>query len=546
MPTVTKPAPSPSPPGARATRRKRPYRSIALLALVTGLATATAVVSWKRRSQLPAPPPSASVRTASIAPGTVHPTIRLTGVTEAKNALSLLAPELSGSRAGRDRTAGAGTASTAASTPSSSPAQSGSNAFSPAPSASSAFRSATTRFGGGALRGSATATAPGKTGTAPKASGTLGTNGLGSTGDQLPGGSQGPSSAGTGGGDSEWRIVLQDVVPPGALVKVGQVVAEFDRQYMLLRLDDYKTSVAESAAALSTQRADLDTIRKAQDEQIHSAEAALEKARLDMKTIPVLSAIAAENTRLAFDEAQARYRQLVKERPFLAASQDAAIRNSEMDLEEAKLEMKRALENADKMVVRAPMNGLAVMETTWRGGDFGKIQKGDQVWAGEPFMRIVDPSSMVVNATVNQADVQRLRIGAPARVHFDAYPDLAMNAKVDRIGAMATESGDRGAYVREVPVRLRIEGRSGRLTPDMSVSADVEVEPPLSGGAVAPVGALFQDGAGGLFVFVKDDSGWIRRKVAVTRKDELAAVVSKGLQRGDIVALDWPPDAGSR
>ncbi len=398
------------------------------------------------------------------------------------------------------------------------------------------------------MRGSAAAPATAPNAAAPKASGALGAGGLGSTADQLPGGSQGPSSTGAsggGGGDSEWRIVLQDVVPPGTQVKAWQVVAEFDRQYMLLRLDDYKTSATESAAALATQRADLGTIRKAHDEQIHSAQAALEKARLDMKTIPVLSAIAAENTRLAFDEAQARYRQLLKERLFLAASQDAEIRNSEMDLEEANLEMKRARENADKMVVHAPMNGLTVMETTWRGGDFGKIQKGDEVWTGEPFMRIVDPSSMVVNATVNQVDVQRLRLGAPARIHFDAYPDLTLNATVDRIGAIAIETGDRGAYVRHVPVRLRIQGKSDRLTPDMSVSVDVETEPPLPGGAVAPLGALFEDRAGGFFVFVQDDSGWTRRKVVIARKDDLAAVISSGLRRGDVVALDWPPNAGT-
>src|SRR5579863_7296958 len=95
MPTVTKPAPVSYPPGARAAKPKRPYRSMALLALVFGLAVSTAVVTSRRRSQLPAPPPAANVRTASIGPGAVHPVIRLTGVTEAKNVLSLVAPRLS-------------------------------------------------------------------------------------------------------------------------------------------------------------------------------------------------------------------------------------------------------------------------------------------------------------------------------------------------------------------------------------------------------------------------------------------------------------------
>lgn len=478
MPTVTKPGPAAYPPAARASKRKRPYRSVALLGVALGLATSTAVVTWRHRSQLPAPPPSANVRTASIEPGAVHPVIRLTGVTEAKNALSLLAPELPGGQAGRNR---AGAAERAAAPPSSHP---------------SATR----------------------------------------VEEDAP-----PGSAGT-----EGRILLQDAVPPGSRVRAGQVVAEFDRQDVLPRLDGYQASVTGSAAVLETLRHDLPTIRKAQDEQIRSAQAALEKARLDMKSVPVLSTIAAENIRLAFDEAQARYRELLNNRPFLAASQEADLRKSELDVEEADLELKRARENADRMVVRAPMDGIAVMETAWRGGEFGKIRKGDEVWTGEPFMTIVDPASLVVNARVNQVDVQRIRLGAPAYIHFDAYPELAMKASVDRIGAMAEQTGVSRTYVAEVPVRLRVTGRNERLTPEMSVSADVEIEPPLWAPAVAPIGALFPDRAGGAFVFLRDNSGWIRRKVSVSRRDQVTAAISGGLQRGDVVALDWPPNAGNR
>ena len=37
---------------------------------------------------------------------------------------------------------------------------------------------------------------------------------------------------------------------------------------------------------------------------------------------------------------------------------------------------------------------------------------------------VVDPSSMVLNATVNQVDAERLRLGMKATVRIDAYPDV--------------------------------------------------------------------------------------------------------------------------
>lgn len=50
---------------------------------------------------------------------------------------------------------------------------------------------------------------------------------------------------------------------------------------------------------------------------IASAKADLDKALLDMKTVPVLSAMDAERRRLALEEAQARYKQILQEVKFM-------------------------------------------------------------------------------------------------------------------------------------------------------------------------------------------------------------------------------------
>jgi hypothetical protein len=58
------------------------------------------------------------------------------------------------------------------------------------------------------------------------------------------GGGGGGGGAGQGGsGGSDFALVLLQVAKPGSHVKKGEVVAEFDRQYQLNRLDDYKATV---------------------------------------------------------------------------------------------------------------------------------------------------------------------------------------------------------------------------------------------------------------------------------------------------------------
>ncbi len=86
------------------------------------------------------------------------------------------------------------------------------------------------------------------------------------------------------------------------------------------------------------------------------------------------------------------------------------------------MELRRAEANADRMLIKAPIDGLAVMQNTRRGTEFAQIQPGDQLFPGMMFMQIVDMSSMVINASVNQVDVDSLRLGQKAKVRFDAYP----------------------------------------------------------------------------------------------------------------------------
>jgi len=72
-----------------------------------------------------------------------------------------------------------------------------------------------------------------------------------------------------------------------------------------------------------------------------------------------------------------------------------------------------------------------------------------------------------------QVCVERLRIGSRAKVHFDAYPDLELPARVYSVGGIARQGGQRATYVKEIPIKLKLEKTDPRVIPDLSVSADV-------------------------------------------------------------------------
>ena len=56
---------------------------------------------------------------------------------------------------------------------------------------------------------------------------------------------------------NDFALVLVQLAQPGAHVKKGDVVAEFDRQYQLNRIEDYRDTVIQLEANVKKMKADM-------------------------------------------------------------------------------------------------------------------------------------------------------------------------------------------------------------------------------------------------------------------------------------------------
>ncbi len=520
-PEAAPPAPSLVPKAPK----KRPRRR-----LLAGIAAAVAAVAGLALyfntgfgPKVPGPPSTTvTVQTAAVDFGPLHSTVRVNGVIAAEKFAALLAPQIRGSRGDRGR-GGVGDSGTSA--------------------PSLTVTSTNTQTSSGSSSGGGSRNRFNDTGSSSGGSGGGGSSRSGGGGDS-GGGSAGGSGGGGrggrmgGGGSSDFALVLLSLAKPGGHVNKGDSVAEFDRQYQILRRDDYLDSVRQMDANIKKMKADLAVSMEIQTQKVRAAKAALEKALLDLKTIEVRSAIDAERYRLTVEENKAQYEELVKETVLLQESQRAAVKAAEIDRDQAKIELQRAENNVEKLVMKAPMEGIVVMQSIFRGGDFGQIQVGDQISPGQMFMTIVDPSSMVLNATVNQVDGEKLRLNAKANVRFDAFPDLELPASVIGVGAMSKTSGRRVGYVGEIPIRLRLDRIESRVIPDLTASAEI-IQHTENDALITPRVAVFQEN-GRPFVFLQGPEGWIRKDVELGLGNHISVAVRSGLRKGDIVALQRP------
>jgi multidrug resistance efflux pump len=342
------------------------------------------------------------------------------------------------------------------------------------------------------------------------------------------------------GGPGDFGLALEELTAPGKRIKKGDQVAAFDRMSMLNRLDDYRAARVDRELRVRTMRAELDVKRVAYQQQIRVAKATMDKAALDLKTAPVRSAIQVALFQLAFEEARATYEALLAQAKYIEVMESAEVRLAQLELQEARVEERRAEANVDKMVVRAPVDGLVVVTEIFRGSEFGQIQAGDQLRPGQPYAQIVDPRSMIVEATANQVDVENLRIGARAHLLFDAYSDLELAARVYSIGPLAKGRGWRTNYVPAVSVFLKLDRVDPRLIPNLTVSADVILHRESSDGIV-PREAVFHVAEDGQpFAYVRTPDGWEKRELELGLANNIEVAVHSGLSPGEVVAVSEP------
>ncbi len=283
----------------------------------------------------------------------------------------------------------------------------------------------------------------------------------------------GVNAAGVSDAPSDFTLTLLKLAEAGSHVKAGDIVAQFDAQNQVQRVEDYGDSTIQLAASFKAQIASITADTESDAENVTETQADVDSALLDGRKAEVMSAIDAAEQKLDQEEADAVYAEAITQHALLQESNSAQIRTAQLTAGAAKLELARAENNVKTMTFRAPIDGVVVMATTIRNGEAGQIREGDTVGSGQPFLYVVDMNSMVVNSFVNQVDAEKVKLGMKAEIHIDAYPDLKFEGNVVGIGALSSASGMRASYVSSIPVRIAIDGQDPRVVPDLSASVDI-------------------------------------------------------------------------
>jgi HlyD family secretion protein len=342
-------------------------------------------------------------------------------------------------------------------------------------------------------------------------------------------------------GPNSNSLIITKLVRPGSTVSPGDLVVEFDRQEQIKNALDRRAELQDLEQQIAKREAQERAARAHDDSEMSLAESAIGRAQLEMTKNELLPKISAEKNGLALEQAQATLKQLKATYELKRRAAEADVRVLQIRRDRAANAERQAAGNADRMAIHAPIGGMAVVKTIWKGNNMADVQEGEEVRAGVPVVDIVNPNAMRVRARVNQADVNELQVGQSVRVGLDAYPALFFDGRVAQISPLGVTSV-LSSKVRTFVVLVDVNGAHPNLMPDLSASLDVTLaRTPRA--IVVPRDALRHDGDR-TFVRVQRGSGFEDRTVTIGALNAHEAMLASGLDEGTVIARNVQSQAG--
>jgi multidrug resistance efflux pump len=291
-------------------------------------------------------------------------------------------------------------------------------------------------------------------------------------------------------------------------------------------LDKRKRLLAERLVPITDVESAEDELRDKQF-SLEAAKRSLEHARTDAVTNERLRELDISNVTLDLGQAE--------------RSLDTSVKSAERGLADRRLDLEEAQAQLAATEVKAPVTGMLLLDQTWEDG-WRPLRVGDQVREGQRVANVIDPREMLVRTDINEADIQRVKLGQLAQVQVAAIGDRVLAGQVKAVDNLARErsSWEGGVPGRKVFAALiRITTEEPRLRPGMGATVQI-IRERVKKGLAVPLEAVFAKGKGSC-IYREEQGRYREIAVKLAKRNSSTAAIEGDVRMGDKVALERPP-----
>jgi HlyD family secretion protein len=209
---------------------------------------------------------------------------------------------------------------------------------------------------------------------------------------------------------------------------------------------------------------------------------------------------------------------------------------SQAALDEASKATQVARANLDRAVIRAPFEGL-ITEVNL---EVGELPTAATSTLSQAPLRIVDLKSRLIRGSVDEVDLAKIQVGAPARIRIPAIRNSPFAGQVTRVVPFVSTIKEQD---RTSQVEFKLISESEKIAPErlpVGASADIEIIVEARDVSVAVPTRAILGTSQNRFVFVLDGKTAKKQPIKLGLSNYDRSEVIEGLESQTVVIL--PPD----
>ncbi len=354
--------------------------------------------------------------------------------------------------------------------------------------------------------------------------------------------------------------MILDIVPEGTYVNEGDFLVRLDSSWLESERTKQEISCAQSEALLAEAQNTLETAKINLKEYLEG-QYRLEEKKIQNEILLASQEVSRARENLAYSERLAAKGYITKQQ---LEAESFALQKAQNDLEAAQLKLKvlqeytkpkrlkeleseiktaearlaarrqayeldrqqlrRIEEQIAKCVIYAERSGEVVYaNVTGQGAQDVIIEPGTLVRENQVIVRLPDPKNMQVKARVNETRISRIRVGMPAEIRLDAFPEVSLKGEVTSVSEYPAPTMWHRGDVKEYETLVKILTPMQGLKPGLTAQVHIQVEE-LEDVLQLPIQAVFEH-QGRYYCVVRNGGVWEARQVQIGPSNEQLVVI---------------------
>lgn len=331
------------------------------------------------------------------------------------------------------------------------------------------------------------------------------------------------------------NIKIVYLIPEGTYVKPGDVVVQFDPTEALNNLKDAEAKLEVALSDRDKLLANHKSTMTRMESDLKGAELTFELSKLNLEQMKFEAEIKQQEAQLQHKRNELSFQKAKQDLESQKIIQKSELNKVDIDIQQRRNDLEKAQRDLEMLTLTAPKEGLVVYEQNWSTGR--KIAIGDTPWPGMTLITLPDLSTMQSITYVNEVDVSRVQKGQKVLVTLDAFRDSTFTGEIASVASLG-RAKDGNSSIKVFEIFVTILSQSEILKPGMTTSNRIIVNE-IPSVLFVPHESVFDNG-GSPYVFVKNGSGFEKKKVKLGAKGEDFIIITEGIKENDEVALVDP------